>query len=80
MVERERTHTSHQPGELLLAALPHILECVWCGGSTWHAATLDQTSIVYHCAACGAGLHISYDATARSWTVMAEGRMAATTP
>jgi hypothetical protein len=68
MVE-QRFHTSQQAGDPLPASLKHVLACVHCGGSTWRAATLDETSIVYHCVGCNTPVRLSYDATARAWTL-----------
>jgi hypothetical protein len=72
MVERARTHTSHEIGDPLPASLRHILACVRCGSATWRAATLDEESIVYHCVGCGAAMRIIYDATTMSWTAVAD--------
>jgi hypothetical protein len=71
MVERERTHTPHGAGDPLPASLPFILTCEQCNGSLWHAATIDETSIVYHCARCHAPVRITYSAATRSWTMSA---------
>ena len=71
MPERERTDTSQQSGgDPLPASLPHILACGQCNGSIWRAASLNETSIVYHCVGCGAGVCLIYDAATRSWTTL----------
>jgi hypothetical protein len=71
MVEQERIHTSQQAGDPLPASMPGILVCEQCSCGTWRAAALDETSIIYHCVGCNAGVRIVYDTATRSWKALA---------
>jgi predicted RNA-binding Zn-ribbon protein involved in translation (DUF1610 family) len=72
MAERAHTNTSQQIGDPLPASLQHALSCAQCGSSIWRVATLDDTSIVYHCVSCGTSVRLSYDAATMTWTAVAE--------
>jgi hypothetical protein len=70
MTERELTQSPQDLSDPL-PALKHILTCARCNGLVWRAASLDENSIVYHCADCGAAMRIVYDAATMTWTAVA---------